>query len=264
MNDTIAVAGGSVTGRHHRRADRGCQDAFAWQRAPGCIVAAVCDGCGSGRRSEVGAALGARLWTRAVAARAGGDLGDPALWAAARADVVARLGDLADALGGDRVATVVEHFLFTTVVAAMTPRQAAVFALGDGLYAIDGDVRILGPFADDRPPYVGYDLLGAPPPATVLDVRAAASVDSILLASDGVCDLLARADQPAGLGGAPVGPLSQFWTDDQFVRNPDAVRRRLAVINQEVVRVDAARGVVERGGQPLADDTTIVVIRRVS
>ena len=47
-----------------------------------------------------------------------------------------------------------------------------------------------------------------------------------------------------------VGPLSQFWADDAFYKNRDMVRRRLAVLN--------------RGAGPglLADDTTIVVVRR--
>jgi hypothetical protein len=47
-----------------------------------------------------------------------------------------------------------------------------------------------------------------------------------------------------------VGPLSQFWTDDAYYENRDMVRRRLAVLN---------RG---RHGGLLADDTTLVVVRR--
>jgi len=259
----IAVAGGSVIGRHHRRAGRGCQDAYAWTRAGDAVVAAVCDGCGSGRRSEVGAALGARLWTQAVARRLGGtgDAGDPALWAGARDDVAGHLAAVAAAMGGDLVATVAEHFLFTSLVAVLTPRHAVVHAIGDGVYAIDDTVHVLGPFDDDCPPYLGYGVLGRMPTATVLDVRPAA-VRSIALASDGAVDLIASAGHRCALDGEPVGPLSQFWTGDRYLRNPDAVRRRLAVINEEHIAIDPGRGVLERSGAPLADDTTVVVLVR--
>ena len=60
------VAGGSVTGRAHAVLGRGNQDAFAWVDDDGVLVAVVCDGCSSGRHSEVGAHLGARLVATAV------------------------------------------------------------------------------------------------------------------------------------------------------------------------------------------------------
>src|SRR5262245_28502666 len=121
-NEAIAVAAGSVLGRAHRRAGRGNQDAFAWRILAGGTVAAVCDGCGSGARSEVGACLGAYLWTTAIGERvaAGGDVGGEGLWLEARDQVLARLREIAAAMGGDDEAITREHFLFTSVVAAWT------------------------------------------------------------------------------------------------------------------------------------------------
>ena len=63
------VAAGSVAGRMHRRLARPNQDAVSWIRARRGVVLVVCDGCGGAPRSEVGAALGARLWSRALVER---------------------------------------------------------------------------------------------------------------------------------------------------------------------------------------------------
>ena len=59
--DLFEIAGGSVAGRSHVLAGKGNQDAYHWSVEERSLVAVVCDGCGSGAESEVGAALGARL-----------------------------------------------------------------------------------------------------------------------------------------------------------------------------------------------------------
>jgi hypothetical protein len=247
--NTISIAGGGVVGRAHRRLGRGSQDAMAW-RAGDVAIAVVCDGCSGGARSEVGAAIGARLWVAALAERfdAGSDLDGDALWDAARDEVVARLADLARAMSGALADVVREHFLFTTVIAAWNARHVAVRAIGDGTIAIDGDVRALGPFDDNAPPYVGHALVGAAPPWSVRVVRASDSVDRVLIATDGA--------------GAPLGDLAALARDERWFRNPDALRRHLAIVNREELVWDAERGAVARVGAPLEDDATIVVLRR--
>src|SRR5438132_2953891 len=133
--NTIEIAAGSVVGRAHRRAGRGTQDAFAAARVDGGAVAVVCDGCGGGARSEVGAAIGAHLWATAIAERigVGVDLEDDEPWCGARGAVLARLRELARAMGDDLGAIVRAHFLFTSVIAVWTARQVAVAAIGDGV-----------------------------------------------------------------------------------------------------------------------------------
>jgi hypothetical protein len=245
MNDTkqgaaalaaFAVAGGSVTGRHHLRVDRPNQDAWAALRTDDAIAVAVCDGCGSGRRSEVGAVIGARLWVRAVVEAVAADAADPALWAAARARVAAVVGDLVGALGDGAL---VEHGLFTSLVAVVTARTTAIYALGDGVVGLDDDLRTLGPFADDQPPYLGYDLIAPPAAPTLFLTAPTAAITSLCLASDGADEL--AADELAALRSAGA------------VRNPDGVRRRLAVLH---------RGPGARDAPRFADDTTVVAVRR--
>jgi hypothetical protein len=262
------LAGGSVAGGDHRRAGRGSQDAMAWARSRWALVAVVCDGCSGGRHSEVGAGLGARLAVTALLGRlAAGERPDqPTLWRRLRADLLARLDGLARAMGEPRAEVVADHFLFTLVGAAVTPAWTAVFAAGDGLYAVNGETCRLGPFADNRPPYLGADLLGGgvATPIERCALRPTAEVDTLLVGTDGVNDVDSASAAALPGGAGEVGPLAQFWRDDLFFRNPDAVRRRLAVIGREVVGADWDRRRLRRSGGLLRDDTTLIAIRRAA
>lgn len=204
------------------------------------LAAAVADGCGSGRHSEVGARVGAALWAEALCRR-GADLDQ------ARRDVVAQLQVLATAMGGDLAEVVREHFLFTLIGCVIAGGRALVHAIGDGLFAVDGEVETLGPFPGNQPPYLGYDLVGGGGgPITVCADRPAAGIASIALATDGASEL----------------DLAALVADPRTTRNRDVLRRRLAVINREVVEPDwEARRVHRRRGR-LGDDTTVLVIRR--
>jgi hypothetical protein len=200
----------------------------------------------------VGAALGARLVCAALGHRLaeGAALDDPALWDGLRRDVLDVLRSAAVAMGGRLAETVSELFLFTIVGVAVAGDAGCVFAAGDGLAAIDGEVVQLGPFPRNEPPYLGYGLLdpGAPGFAVVraFDARA---VRAVLVATDGAEGLDAEA-------------LRSLWEDDRHFRNRDALRRTLALWNREVVRPIWEERRIERRPGLLEDDTTVVVVRR--
>ena len=61
MNGEFEIAAGTVSGRDHRQAGKNNHDAYVFSSDASGTVAVVCDGCGSGRHSEVGAKIGARL-----------------------------------------------------------------------------------------------------------------------------------------------------------------------------------------------------------
>src|SRR5690242_4452666 len=150
---TITAAGAAVTGARHLRAARNGQDAAAIWVGDGAAAAVVCDGCGSGTSSEVGARLGARLAISAIAARLAAGVRPGALWDGVRAEVVASLARLVDAMSGDREAAIRDHWLFTIVAAAVCRDEVCVWAIGDGAYRLaPGALRELGPFADNQPP----------------------------------------------------------------------------------------------------------------
>ncbi len=247
------VAAGTVAGRDHRRLEKANQDGYYWQSGERSLVAVVTDGCGSGRHSEVGAKLGARLWTEALTRLLdrGASAADAAMFERARQDVLAHLRVVANAMGGSLWSTVSDYLLFTTLAAVVTPEHTAVISIGDGIVAVNGEVERIGPFPGNQPPYLAYGLLpanGHPDPAAVVRISMpTASVRSLAIATDGAED---------------VPDLAEAWTRDQFFRNADGLRRSLALLNREVVRADweEQRIVTETGTLP--DDTTIVAVRR--
>jgi hypothetical protein len=256
------IAGGSVTGQVHVAAGRNNQDAFSWEASEDGLVAVVCDGCGAGPHSEVGAKIGARLVAQAGARLLASNRNPEDLLEQVRRDVLDRLRHLATGMSADPsqpgaaaafARTVLDHFLFTVVGALVTPRWATTFSLGDGLVVLNGERRQLGPFPDNEPPYLAYALLTRTGGERPFEVHRPVPVDearSVLLATDGAVDLEALADRPVHGREETVGPLGQFWAEDRFFANRDMVRRRLAVVS---------RG--PRGGL-LPDDTTLVVVRR--
>jgi hypothetical protein len=255
------IGGGSVTGRAHVAAGRNSQDAFCWASGADGVVAVVCDGCSSGPHSEVGAQVGSRLFVRAATRLLGSNLDVADLLGQVGQDVLANLRVLAREMSIDASSfsrTVVDHFLFTIVGALITAGGATTFSLGDGLVVVNGERTVLGPFAHNEPPYLGYALLAGAPDRGASEhlcfkihrSMSASEVQSLVLGTDGAIELETVAERPIRGRAEAVGPLSQFWTDDRFFKNPDMVRRRLTVLN--------------RGphGRLLSDDTTLVVIRR--
>ncbi|MCC6934203.1 MAG: protein phosphatase 2C domain-containing protein [Candidatus Yanofskybacteria bacterium] len=270
------LAYGSVTGREHVHGLRNNQDAFAVEQSPYGIVAIVCDGCSSGAHSEVGAQLGARLICAELVDALPGCLSPSisGLLERARMNVLAQLRCLANGMGGSFSQAINDYFLFTVQAFIVTDLLTYVVGIGDGVFAINGEVTTLGPFAGNAPPYLGYALTGS----TLIDqdprqlaftehaVVLTRAVHSVLIGTDGVADLVSVADHPLPGRGDTVGPLSQFWENDRFFTgNPFLVGRRLNQINpaQPAVRVRMDGGIDRHEGL-LPDDTTLVVVRRGS
>ena len=249
-NQDVRAAAAAVAGAHHRRMGRNGQDAAAaWTgvgggAAAGAVV--VCDGCSAGGSSEVGARLGAELVIAAAARALAGGGRASAIWPAVEEHVLGALGRLAASMRGDLARVVREHFLFTIVAAAYRGDEVAVWAHGDGAYAIGERARVLGPFPDNQPPYLAYALLGAaapvlpPPYVEIADARAG----SVLVATDG----------PAEVG------LGVFGGVERYVRNPDALRRHLAVLARGDERIDWDGRRVERRAAALQDDGAIALL----
>jgi hypothetical protein len=238
VRSTFELATGTVVGTDHLRTGRNGHDAFASLLADDLAIALVCDGCGSGAHSEVGAKIGARILVRELAAgvRRGLDLSpDSPLWTGAAGDTIAQLKALASTLGGSPVDTVETFLLFTVVGLLITPRETAVFFLGDGVIVINGTGIVLGPFPDNAPPYLSYALLdGTTPRLNVNQLLSTNAIESLVVATDGATGIVDRL--PAML-------------DDLAFRNPDVIRRRLFLLTRDEPGL-------------LHDDTTIVAIRR--
>ncbi|MBI4021593.1 MAG: protein phosphatase 2C domain-containing protein [Candidatus Aenigmarchaeota archaeon] len=243
------IAGGSIAGRDHRHPlnPHNNKDAFAWRTSEGATAIVVADGCSSGSHNEVGAKLGARLMVEALLRqwRRSPDSADILLEQAMQ-DLLAQIRVLAHAMGGSFSETIGDCFLFTLGGAVLTEDRSLVFSVGDPLIIVNGDVVRSGGYPGNEPPYPAYALLGDEPE---MNRQVVSGVESVLIGTDGAEDF--RAAEGAHVGTALIGPISQFWTQEQYFANPDSVRRTLALA-------------AAAAGSPLHDDTTLVVARRWS
>ncbi|MBJ6764957.1 protein phosphatase 2C domain-containing protein [Myxococcaceae bacterium JPH2] len=255
------IAAGSVLGREHARSGRNNQDAWCVREGMKGLVAVVADGCGSQQASELGARLGARRLVRAALQRldAGEAVDTEGFLTGLRGDVLALLEALPEALGRE----VLADCLFTLVGAVVTPEHTLVFSAGDGVWMLNGEVHVLGPFPGNAPPYLAYAVMGGDDvPLIRQSLVRTEDVHALLLGTDGVEDLKRLALARVPEREEPVGPLSQFWTEDRYFSNPEAVNRRLAQLNRESTRADFAAHRLVRTPGLLPDDTTLVVLRR--
>jgi len=269
----IIVAGGSVPGTDHTKPGQpgwtNNHDAFTWRGLrSGGFVAVVCDGCGSGKHSEVGSHLGANLLAQTITDDVeklhieGRPLAQIALGRVQQI-VLGYFATLAKATGGSFSQTINDYFLFTVVGAIVTPDEYCVFSLGDGVFILNGDVYPLGPFPNNSPPYLSYNLVGSSlasthPESLNLRINTYGTTDNLqwlLIGTDGVADLINVKEKLIPGRKEPVGTIEQFLSDS-CMQNPDGIRRRLSVINRETV--EGGRAI--KGGL-LPDDTTFVIIQ---
>lgn len=280
--DNFEVACGSVIGKDHVSTGkvlvgRNNQDAYAVRQTDDLIVAVVCDGCGSGKHSEVGAWLGANMIATSLAGRVGDFWCPPLVFGTMleriRRDVLAAIRVQANFLGGSFSRTINDFFLFTVVGVVVDRVAVYIFAIGDGAYVVrdasslDGKFCSLGPFPDNSPPYLAYDLVESSidPGLLKFKVEFCRDIDSVnvvAIGSDGLDDLYKASDALIPGCKDKVGSFEQFWEDDGYFTNPEAIGRKLRRMNSDVVRVDKSTGRKITFPRLLADDTTLVVIRR--
>lgn len=259
------TAAGTVPGRTHALSGRPSQDAVAVHTSLSSLVAVVADGCGSAERSEIGAWIGAHTLAADLSRATPEDLDTPSFWETVQSTTLAALRRTAAAMGPDLEDTVRRFFLFTVVGAVIAADRAAVFSLGDGLFAVNGTPTRLGPFPNNAPPYLGYALFSpdrsAAPRLVIHRTMPASEVDSILVATDGALEWSDAPSRPIPGTREPAGPLSQLWEDDRFFDHPDALRRKLARMNRPIARPLWESRRFEKAPALLEDDTTIAVIR---
>ncbi len=129
---------------------------------------------------------------------------------------------------------------------------------------MNDEVIHLGPFPGNRPPYIAYGLLDGQGNLQFRLERVffTENLDSILIGTDGVEDLLKVARRTIPGKAEAVGPISDLWKNDRYYRNPDMLRRRLALLGRDSIRQDRQTGRLEKQPSLLPDDTTVLVIRR--
>lgn len=258
MHD-FEFAKGSIIGRDHRVAGKNCQDAmcdFNDADEDACFIGIVADGCGSSDHSEVGAKLGVRLAVNHIVTDC---FLDEESLETARQRLLNTLLVTVDAQMDWRSAIINDFFLFTLVGIMVTRERTTIFTIGDGYAAINGKEIDLGAYAGNQPPYIAYALTKTNMDPELLKFKIhvdmpTSELQSFVIGTDGMHDFAKAAEKPLpGKAAELVGPVSQFWENDKFFRNPDMVRRRLMLVNGGIHATTAGH---------LSDDTTLIVGRR--
>lgn len=273
MKDLFEIAGGTIIGKDHLLVGKNNQDAFHFSINDDAVIAVVCDGCGEGKNSEVGARVGAKLITKTIAQatdRLPGREDSAQFWERIRQDVLAQLRVLANAMDKSLSQVILDYFLFTVVGVIINPKNLVTFSLGDGLIIVNEEAVPLGPFPNNEPPYLTYGITGSSitdknPELLQFKINSIINTDdvqSILIGTDGVLDLMRVAELNVPGKDEVVGSISQFWENDRYFKNPDMVRRKLSLINREVIRPDWKNEKIVKENGLLPDDTTLVVIRK--
>jgi hypothetical protein len=267
LGTTFQVAAGTVAGTSHYHARQNRQDAWWVERSHHSMSAIVCDGCGDPGSpcSEVGAALGSRLLARRMCELVDAGVPLEAALEGARLGTLAQLGVIAQRMGC--LEDVVRcYFLFTVVGALITEHEAIFFSIGDGLVAVNDRLHVIGPYADNAPPYLAYALIPNHHRVdaqlfTVHERVPTPELDRFLLGTDGATPLLEESLIVPGKGGT-AGGLDHWWREDLYYRNPAALPNRLRLLSTDFHRIDweARRKLTDRGR--VEDDATLVVGRR--
>lgn len=275
MKNLFEIAGASVIGRSHRIEGKNNQDSFFYLENDKMIIGLVSDGCGSGKNSEVGAKLGVRMIANAIVDTiAEKDILFEEILEKARLDVLSQIRVLANSLGLSFSRTVVDYFLFTLVGFIITDDETIVFSLGDGVLALNGEIKDLGPFPQNAPPYIAYGItntsLGEKNPDLLKfcinhEIKTS-DLESLMIGTDGVGDLIKCEEKNIPGKEEIVGSLNQFWEEEKFFQNKDMLRRRISLINTDIVKYkrNTSKVIVEvkKENGLLSDDTTLIVVRK--
>ncbi len=268
MQAQFEIVAGSVTGTQHQRVGKNNQDAYYSLLSEQAAIAVVCDGCGSGQHSEVGAKIGARLVVETLWRAISSPTPHPPLlnWETVQQDLLTQLQALIQAMGENWQQTVSNYFLFTIVGAIITPSDVSIFSLGDGLILLNGQLISIGPFPGNAPPYLAYNLLNPKSNQWQFQLHKQMNIDeaeSIIIGTDGVNDLIAATGRTLPGKNIPIPPIHQFL-EDRYFQNPDLLRRQLTLMNREVTKPNWQEHHLIKETGLLPDDTALIIIRKQS
>lgn len=279
MKKEFEIAGGSIVGTDHLGdkvlLGRNNHDAFHVVHNSSFSLAIICDGCGTGEHSEVGSKMGAVL----LAARLSEYLRricdskfeevtaelDTYL-ERARQDVLAHIRTQAMAMGGSLSETITNYFLFTVLGVIVCKDWTAIFSIGDGVFILNDETVVTTSGESNEPIYMAYEITGTTIKSANLKFQVqrlikTEHVQRVLIGTDGAAHFNKVHNRKVPGREEFAGGLSQFFSP-QYFENPDAIRRRLAVLNTRKVRMNPARDGLTIENGLLPDDTTLVAISR--
>ncbi len=279
--DNFEVATGTVVGRDHRKIGKNNQDAYYLRVNQDSIIGIVSDGCGSAKYSEVGAHLLVKLcgntlnrYLELLQSCIDSNKRLANYWKLIQRKMLLELSKIALALGSDIKRVISDYLLATVLGFVMTQEKTIFFSIGDGEAYLNGHLFKFGSFPNNAPPYFAFLLLdknSRPFCDSMLNfsidkIVETEKVKTLLMGTDGIEELRKRAKDNIPGKKTVVGDVGEWWINDKYFSNKDAIRRQLFMINSDVVKARYAENrqiqKVERFSGLLRDDTSMIVLRR--
>ena len=253
-----SIAAGTVIGGRHLNEGKANQDSFIYSKEEDYLIGIVCDGCGSSKYSTVGANFGCMSMVSMIKSLLDNDIETnfKKAFPAIEAQLVDNIAVSAKKIDGGFVDVIMDYFLFTTMGFIMTPQKTTIFYVGDGVYFVNGIEHVIGPYPNNAPPFVAYQLVNnflARPRHDlnfVTQVYDTDHVHSLLIGTDGVTDLMQASEEPIPNTNDKIGDISQFWSKPRYFKNQGIdppISKQLILINQDGL---------------LTDDTTMVTVKK--
>lgn len=272
------ISGGSIIGTSHRQINSNNQDAYYFNSDKDLTVVLVTDGCSSCPFSETGSKIGIKLIAKSISTQAkrrmennSDFLSQEVFWKRVKEDVLAYIRTLSNQMDDSVSMMVSNYFLFTIVGAVISPTEAVFFSLGDGVVIVNEETYKIGPFENNAPPYLTYGLvetnISSKNPGfldfKIIKKLPTSELNSFLVGTDGVDDLIDCADKTLPGKSDIIGPINQFWQENKYFDNKEAINRKLNLINRDYVAIDWDRRVKNQEKGRLPDDTTFIVGRQI-
>ncbi|HRE47571.1 MAG TPA: protein phosphatase 2C domain-containing protein [Aggregatilineales bacterium] len=230
----LRARAGQVTGRDHILRGMNCQDAYTLLEQADAVIGIVCDGCGVGGRSEVGAALAAQFISGRVARALAEGIALEGLPDVIYAETIRFLEGIVSAVDPmNRPGFVRDYLLFTVIGVVITPTGGVIFAAGDGLIVLDS--RMIRRDENNTPSYIGYHVVD---PAVLAEAALPSGFDIYPLPSDWARVAIAT-------DGFEADVLPNLWGK----AHPRGVQRWLNVLSSQEKR--------------FRDDATVIAVERI-
>lgn len=295
MPQRWSLAGGTIVGRDHvgmggTLTGVNNQDAMFAMMADDYFLGIVCDGCSEGTNSEVGAKFLARIVAKAVLKyRKDGTF--RSVLPKIQEEIISEMRSYAEGLAIEgtvwSVPKVAEQFFLATILGLyISENESVFFGIGDGAYGYDDRIKVLKPFGENDPAYIGYHLYDEwPEHIGTRDLRIYDSLPSyktpevVWIGTDGFGEL--RDFQGRKFPGTQESiPSIRRLLEDSALYEPTnagMLNGKLRSLQQESMRIDAVskqepipgggqRFIVEvrevRASGLLMDDATVIALKR--
>ncbi len=193
MERLVRVRSAQIIGRSHLLANKNCQDALIKGslevHGKKIYYGVICDGCGSGINSEVGARLGAAYLGQQIESllksRTSLDKIPHILHKRILGFFKGMLGQIPFDSASSRNNFIGDNLLFTILGFIYTEDEVIIFAQGDGVLVVNDQVTVRD--ENNQPNYIAYDLVGRQSEFDVFKF-AGALVSKLAISSDALVD----------------------------------------------------------------------------